>query len=164
MRSQHVDTRVSFARLNLDELALGGSGGGAQVVEAVPELDEDHGRPRVSQHDIRHVAGIGGVAWRLEGRLPASRRGEPDQDLLSGEVTGVLKRRDRVATEADRDGPLERDSDGDPNLQCCSGAVASLEIADLCLAQTYSLAKSGLRQLTAAPGRTRVAAEVRRNR
>jgi hypothetical protein len=99
---------------------------GAEVVEAVPDLDEDVLAGGPGQDHVRRVPRVAWIARCLEPAGPAPADRQSQEQLLGGEVAGIAQRFDDVTAEPDRDGPVERDPDRDPRLDGGSRAVPAL--------------------------------------
>jgi hypothetical protein len=120
----------SGAGRRLGQLAVARTRGRPEVVDPVPDLDEDR-LAGALEPKIRAAAGRARIVGCLEPGAPTRQRGKPNDQLLGLEMTGIVQWLRRVAREPDRDRPPKGDPDRDPGLDRRSLAVAALEVADL---------------------------------
>jgi hypothetical protein len=136
----------------LGDLSRHRSSCGPEIVEAIPDLDNDEQpMPPVAKADVDRQRGIGRARRQLELRRAVIRRGEAKQELLSGEVSRVSRCRNDVAGEANRQRPTKGDPDRGPRCDGRALTVTGLEMADLRLAKTDSHPELRLRESASTP-------------
>ena len=142
-------------RRRLSDLATGRTGRGADVVEAVPDLEQNQNPVQpIDLADIDRSRGIVGPCRKLEARGSARRGCEAEDQLLGHKVAGIAWRRvGDVSAESDGKRSLQRDPDRNPRLEGGASTVAELQVADLRLAQADPVTERRLCDTSSVPRR-----------
>jgi hypothetical protein len=124
----------------LGDLARHSSNGRAEVVDAIPDLSDDHDPgSTVAKTDVDRQRRILWPRRSLEAPLAIVRRGKPKEQFLCGEMSGVLRLGHEITAEPDGQWSPKSDPDGRPGGDRRSLPGTRLEVANLRLAETDPL-------------------------